>query len=192
MAPKQIAILGTSVSAIGGGIATSTYFLLPDNSIKAQIIKENKKILDYGAKSEFWEIKLHTLTSASTTQKYSTTLAGNTWDKLRDWCKTSLSKGFTEKNKDYTSIKDLCTVPTNKEKLAKENKNIAVTRELTQKVQSYKTTGNNALSIDISGNDNAIASNMEIWCQSALENEYTETNKNTYPLTLKWCTREGR
>ncbi|OAL10516.1 hypothetical protein A6V39_00430 [Candidatus Mycoplasma haematobovis] len=184
---KQVAIAGLGASVIGGS-ATGIYFLTKDNSIRAELIKSNKKLLDSAAPQGLWEIKLHTYNSE---RKSKHELNLTSWSDLKSWCTSTLSQSFSKGDKNYESGLTICTVPINREKLLKEKKNPAESRDWAGKETKYKTEGNGVNAIPNLADNKATADEIRDWCNGALNNEYQETGGN-YALTLKWCTKEGQ
>ncbi|WP_187149691.1 hypothetical protein [Candidatus Mycoplasma haematobovis] len=191
MAIKQIAILGTTTTVVGGSLATGSYLLLRDNSIRKQILNENKKILDIAeTNNTLWEIKLSAYTRE---EKRNNDLSLTTDDikNLKEWCTKTLANTFNNKDdKSFKSAQVLCTVPTNKEKLLKDNKTIATSAHWANKLSAYKQPNEQTLIPAIS-KDTAKAKDIEDWCAFAINDEYTKDTENNYSLTLKWCTVQG-
>ncbi|OAL09989.1 hypothetical protein A6V39_03690 [Candidatus Mycoplasma haematobovis] len=156
-------------------------------TIRSKITEETgKKILAITAKG--WDIKFHTYTSLTNKVK----VTPNTEEGLKIWCTNTLDSNFSEGQNDiYLQAKQICTLPTSREKLLKDKKVIATGEDWQGRATAYTTEGINDLVIlELKGNKKPTKKEIEDWCNKALEKEIEEGQDNTN-LTLKWCTKTG-
>lgn len=186
LSPAKLAVI--SVTGIGiAGVGTA-YALSPKITIQKKLKKDKKKLLT-GDNETLWTIKLSTYKKI---EKDTNTfkLPTEDWKNLKSWCEEKIKEEFSGKNKAlYERIKQVCIVPTNKEKLNSESKELATSVEWKAKGNTYTDEGVYAIP-SIKKRD-TVAKELEDWCKVALENEFEDEEKNNYPLVLKWCTKDG-
>ncbi|OAL09970.1 hypothetical protein A6V39_03595 [Candidatus Mycoplasma haematobovis] len=187
-------VVGTVL--VGGGIAgAGTAYALSSNqkaktTIENKLNEEQKELLD-GEVEALWEIKLTTYKRIKAKDN-TFELTPLSWQGLKNWCSTNKGKENNETNqKIYERVKEVCIVPTYKEKLLKENKQLAEdTQDWTNRTNDYKQSGNNLL---IDGIDRANPGNdaLKNWCTNTILNSKFTTEDKNYNLAVKWCTKTG-
>ncbi|OAL09975.1 hypothetical protein A6V39_03620 [Candidatus Mycoplasma haematobovis] len=184
-------LVGISVASVGiaGGSAGAMYAFWPETiSIEKKLIEENKKILGEGNEA-LWGIKLATYNRIKSKHE-EIKLGGDKWSDLKKWCLQQTKSSFDEKKqKLYEGVKEVCIVPSHREKFKNASKDLAGNDDWTSKAQEYTGTGDKVI-VGIK-KDSTTAKQLETWCGKALEKEYEDDQKNDYPLVLKWCTKEG-
>lgn len=181
------ALLGSCV--IGGGVAYS--LLTKSISIKEQLSNDNKKLLT-SEEEALWKIKLSTYTSLNNTNTKIKLDKEEKWENLKSWCEEKVKEDFNDKNKElYQGVKQICTVPSNREKLTSLTKALATKPEHWKaKEQAYKSEGTSPITT-ISKDQESVIEGLKEWCKISLEEEFTKDVSGSYKLTLKWCTEKG-
>ncbi|OAL09974.1 hypothetical protein A6V39_03615 [Candidatus Mycoplasma haematobovis] len=155
-------------------------------TLQETIAKEGRTILK--TNEDGWDIKLHAYNTSDKKIK----LTKEDVQSLKEWCLSVLSKPLNSKDDTYSQAKQVCTLPTSKEKLLKEQKVLATENDWEGRATEYAKTGKDNLAIpEFKGKTEAInKKDIENWCTSALNSEITK-EKSNYNLTLKWCTKTG-
>lgn len=191
--PAKLIGLTVGTTGIAGAGATSLYFWGKNSiSIEKQLEKDNKKLLK-GDKTEHWTIKFKTYEKETKAKKFEAISDIKDSHTLKKWCKDNLSLNFNDKNKNtYEAAKLICTVPTNKEKLLKENKPETEDTEWGSKLTEFKRKREGELAIpnfDKSKIDDA--NKIKDWCAEELNKEYENESQSNYKSMIQWCTKEG-
>ncbi|WP_187150391.1 hypothetical protein [Candidatus Mycoplasma haematobovis] len=188
--PTKLTIVTvTGAGIIGGSVGLAKHMqttLPPAISIKAQIEGENKKLLT-GDRPELWGIKLSTYEKEIRAKHPTITIANA--GELKIWCETKTSIDFKDSDQaEYKVAKEICTVPTNREKFLSIPKTLTKGDGWTQKLTSYKQEGTGVNAIPkIDKNTVNDAQVIKQWCEKEIEKEF-KTENNDYNLALKWCT----
>ncbi|OAL09995.1 hypothetical protein A6V39_03720 [Candidatus Mycoplasma haematobovis] len=189
------------VGVIGGGVGTvyalnsntqtpkSKTINIVTTSIRQQITKEQRTVLDQGATT--WDIKLHVYTSVIQSQN-KIVIENNNEAGLKAWCNKTLGEDFKDSNNEnYLFAKQLCTKPTNKEKLQKNSKTLIGENdsEWTKKETAYKSEGKDSYAIPNIGSQGTVTkADIKGWCETTLSKEIADSGSE-YSLAEKWCTQ---
>ncbi|OAL10500.1 hypothetical protein A6V39_00350 [Candidatus Mycoplasma haematobovis] len=191
--PKLVGMAVASVGIVGGAVGIN-YALNPSvpapekTTLRKLITSANRTPLNKD--STTWDIKLITYTNSIRSLK-KITLTPEDAEGLKTWCTDNLDKEFEVSKKDesnYSIAIQICTKPTNQEKLKKNSKTVLTDSGWDTKANTYKKGNIENLTIPtISDKTKATEKQIKDWCTDTLGKEI-EDNETIYNTVVKWCT----
>ncbi|OAL10532.1 hypothetical protein A6V39_00510 [Candidatus Mycoplasma haematobovis] len=200
MTLKTVSLSALGASTIGGA-AVGGYLFTKSSDVKkvtssqkqeANAVSIQKQIETSGrtmlntSESKHWNIKVNTY---KTKLQSAVTLTSEDEEGLKTWCTETLKVDFkNERDNNYSHAEQLCTVPTNEEKLLSESKQLAEENDWEERARAYNTGATDENLISSINKNSADKTNLKEWCEKTFKEEISETG-NTYIAAKQWCTK---
>ncbi|AEW45046.1 hypothetical protein MHC_00900 [Mycoplasma haemocanis str. Illinois] len=153
-------------------------------SIRDQIFKSGKKLLQTEANSKAWDVRK---------EQYQERFGGIiTNEDVIQWCNSSLDNKYEDSL--YKNVSELCSVPTMRERLIFNKKQIIDLKNKNdpkwgEKVVNYSKNQNNKMpNSELRTVGNSVTTEVIMnWCKDGVEEEFMDENER-YNIVNTWCT----